>query len=303
MRSSAECWSGNTKECERHRCVCVAALERRVSLSTGSDSRQREAIDTYFAEAGNYERAHYGVRTLMSVREAVMHDLVAALPLSTGASVLDAGCGPGYFLRRLNDHRQLNKIGLDHSADMLRWARRNSADDPRTSFYAGSIESLPFPGESFDLVCSAGVVEYLDGDEAAIGEVARVLRPGGYAVLAITNARSPALAFTGLINQVKKSQALVSAIDWVSTRVWNHRFLARSFRIRYQLPEVFRSQLAAASLELVADRYFYYMPWPHPLDRMLPRVTSAIGTKMEWLSGTWLKALAEGYVAVCRKRA
>jgi SAM-dependent methyltransferase len=46
---------------------------------------------------------------------------------------------------------------------------------------------LPYPGESFDLVLLTEVIEHLENHRAAIGEIARVLRPGGRLVLTTPN--------------------------------------------------------------------------------------------------------------------
>lgn len=48
---------------------------------------------------------------------------------------------------------------------------------------AGSIMSLPFADASFDLVCSLDIVEHVDDDERAFGELARVCAPGGTLLL------------------------------------------------------------------------------------------------------------------------
>ena len=50
----------------------------------------------------------------------------------------------------------------------------------------GRIEELPFPDASFDLVTATGVLEYADVD-AALAELARVLRPGGRGVVSYPN--------------------------------------------------------------------------------------------------------------------
>ena len=56
------------------------------------------------------------------------------------------------------------------------------------------IHAIPEPGASFDLVIANHVMEHVDDDARAVAEVARVLRPGGYAVLQVPF--SPRLAAT-----------------------------------------------------------------------------------------------------------
>ena len=80
--------------------------------------------------------------------------------------------------------------GLDFAEPMIRQARELCGSD---HFGVGDIEHMPFPDNSFDVVISLAVVEYLESDEQALREIRRVLRPGGRAVIAISNGRSPLL--------------------------------------------------------------------------------------------------------------
>ena len=108
------------------------------------------------------------------------------LPLDSGARILDAGCGTGLLtlalLRVLR--RTADITAVDLSGRSLQTARR-AADKleakarHRLCFLQANALSLPFPDESFDLVVTSGVLEYLPlGD--GLGEMARVLAPGGH---------------------------------------------------------------------------------------------------------------------------
>ena len=108
------------------------------------------------------------------------------LPLAAGARVLDAGCGTGLLtlslLRVLKRPAEITAVDLSgRSLQTARRAVRKHADDPRhkISFVRANALSLPFPDDSFDLVVTSGVLEYLPLREG-LGELARVLAPGGY---------------------------------------------------------------------------------------------------------------------------
>src|SRR5438445_7514968 len=62
----------------------------------------------------------------------------------------------------------------------------------------GRGEDLPFAGDTFDLVVSVWVLEHLRTPERVLGEVQRVLRPGGHFVFLTPNLRNPLLAFNRL---------------------------------------------------------------------------------------------------------
>jgi len=98
-----------------------------------------------------------------------------------GAAVLDVGTGPGVLLVELAKVRpDLRLTGVDLSADMIASARHNlrSVADRATAQVA-NVTSLPFPDGSFDLIVSSLSLHHWDEPEAAVPELARVLRPGG----------------------------------------------------------------------------------------------------------------------------
>ena len=108
------------------------------------------------------------------------------LPMPTGARILDAGCGTGLLtlalLRVLRRPAEITAVDLSgRSLQTARRAVRKLAARPRHSvaFVRADALSLPFPEDSFDLVVTSGVLEYLPLREG-LGEMARVLAPGGH---------------------------------------------------------------------------------------------------------------------------
>ena len=108
------------------------------------------------------------------------------LPLPAGARILDAGCGTGLLtlalLRVLK--RPANVTAIDLSRRSLQTARRavqKLPDEPRkrVAFAQANALALPFADETFDLVLTSGVLEYLPLGEG-LGELSRVLAPGGH---------------------------------------------------------------------------------------------------------------------------
>ena len=80
--------------------------------------------------------------------------------------------------------------GMDISEEMLAVTRSRLAtavSEGRLQLAQGDVEHIPFEPNSFDLVICVGVFGYLLSDEAALGEVLHVLKPGGYFLLNLTN--------------------------------------------------------------------------------------------------------------------
>ena len=112
----------------------------------------------------------------------------APLPLRAGARVLDAGCGTGLLtlalLRVLRRPAEITAVDLSgRSLQTARKAVRRLGADPRhkVNFVQANALSLPFADESFDLLVTSGVLEYLPL-RAGLDEFARVLAPGGHMV-------------------------------------------------------------------------------------------------------------------------
>jgi ubiquinone/menaquinone biosynthesis C-methylase UbiE len=115
--------------------------------------------------------------------------LLAPLGLR-GRSALDLACGPGRYLRALQA-QGARVVGLDLSLDLLHAARRSGLDGALGLVCADMLR-LPFRSACFDLVLSMftsfGYFATEADDRSMLGEVARVLRPGGDLVLDFLNA-------------------------------------------------------------------------------------------------------------------
>lgn len=94
--------------------------------------------------------------------------------------ILDAGCGTGGLIRRLERmHSGWRWTGIDLEPLACEWARARCT----AKIIQGSLTALPFADGSFDAVVCADVLYHLDEDSAALRELCRVLRPGGWVVI------------------------------------------------------------------------------------------------------------------------
>jgi SAM-dependent methyltransferase len=106
-----------------------------------------------------------------------------AAPGLAQARVLDDGCGIGAYVERLRPLAR-EVWGLDFERERVREAARRLGPQ---RLLVGAGEALPFPDASFDLVLSSEVIEHVRDDRLAVAEMARVLRPGGRAVIFCPN--------------------------------------------------------------------------------------------------------------------
>lgn len=117
-----------------------------------------------------------------------LHRLVLGLikPLKNKDSfltkLLDAGCGTGGMFTRLKDEEPAIKcVGLDISAEALKYCRKRGLDN----LVQSSVEYMPFADQTFNLIISLDVLYHLQvgEDVKALMEIHRVMSRGGYAIL------------------------------------------------------------------------------------------------------------------------
>jgi arsenite methyltransferase len=107
----------------------------------------------------------------------------AVAELSEGETVLDLGSGGGIDVllsaRRVGPTGKA--FGLDMTDEMLELARANQreAGVENVEFLKGTIESVPLPDDSVDVIISNCVINLSAEKEAVFSEAARVIRPGG----------------------------------------------------------------------------------------------------------------------------
>lgn len=123
------------------------------------------------------------------------HDVVAqrravvtALAVQPGEHVIDIGAGPGFLATEIAAETGPTGrvLGVDISEDILARARsRNTLD--HVAYVHGSATDLPVEDASFDVAVSTQVAEYMTDAAPYCAEVARILKPGGRALILTTD--------------------------------------------------------------------------------------------------------------------
>lgn len=130
-----------------------------------------------------------------------LHDRVVAdaalLAPPKGSVVVDVGSGPGRLAVKLARSLPEARVeGVDPSASMVDQARRNAASEAfPPHFREGDAVALPWADGSVALVVSTMSMHHWDDAEAGLRDIARVLSPGGRAMIYDPSASTrPALA-------------------------------------------------------------------------------------------------------------
>lgn len=156
---------------------------------------RRHAIRTAFERAAaSYDAAAHIQRETCSRLAAFGTGFDRSLALAPGARVLDAGCGTGFGLAALDRLcPDAHRIGVDLAPSMLAHARLRAgqpaevrAQAPEAAAFlpvCGDLEHLPLATTSLALVWSSLALQWCT-PRTALAEIARVLAPGGVALVA-----------------------------------------------------------------------------------------------------------------------
>jgi ubiquinone/menaquinone biosynthesis C-methylase UbiE len=162
--------------------------------------------------------------------------------------VLEVGVGPGGWLlalaRMLGENAHL--VGGDIAEEWLCVTGERLAEEGFKSFQLMILDAqaLPFAAESFDLVISSLVLPYVGDEKQACGELARVLRPGGKALVLY---HSPKHLFRRLFRAKLKTR-LYSLAGIVSTLLYfalGRKLLKNTFQTASRLESAFLGKCSA----------------------------------------------------------
>jgi ubiquinone/menaquinone biosynthesis C-methylase UbiE len=151
--------------------------------------------------------------TMLMRRDYVVEQAVARR--GHARNVLDLGCGAGPLTAELAYHG-MNVVGMDLSADLLVQAsqRITTRSGRAPQVLRANCEVLPFRDQQFDVVACLGVIAFLDDEQRALEEMARVVRPGGTLVLSFRSA----YALSTLLDPVVAAKKVVKRLLGLARR-------------------------------------------------------------------------------------
>lgn len=169
-----------------------------------ADNHMDERAVTQAGDPGN-PHGVYGERMLERMNRShadVTNWALDLLSYEAGERVLDIGCGGGATMGRIAQRIRTaggggHVSGVDHSEVSCETSRRQNQEAIRAGrmdVTCASVESLPFPDDSFDLVATVESFYFWPNPQSSLAEVARVVKPGGRFLLVADVYRRPDLA-------------------------------------------------------------------------------------------------------------
>lgn len=131
-----------------------------------------DAQRAYYARtAKSYDEMHVDPPDEHAIALAWMFGLIEQRRYT---SVLDVGSGTGRVLRYLKERSPVKLLGIEPSADLRTIGHSHGLGSDL--LIAGDALNLPFPDDSFDLVCAYGVLHHIGDHARAVSEMMRVAR-------------------------------------------------------------------------------------------------------------------------------
>ena len=139
------------------------------------------------------------------------------LDLGADDILLDLACGTGVAVRKAAKmvHRA---VGFDLSGGMIAQARDAAADLANVEFLEGDTSApLPFAAGTFTAAVCTTAFHHFPRQRAVLGELGRVLAPGGRVVIADMNRRHPAVfALDAILRVIQRSHVGFRGPVWIA---------------------------------------------------------------------------------------
>jgi 2-polyprenyl-3-methyl-5-hydroxy-6-metoxy-1,4-benzoquinol methylase len=147
-------------------------------------ARMREAphafVDvTPYDKHFEYRKDFMDIAPRFFLRTNIMLDMLGR----TGGTVLDVGCGDGFFLRRLA-RAGYHGVGIDVSSAGIELAKNVLAEFPQCEVHCAPIQEFR-PDAAYPIATCGETLEHIEDDVAFLTQINRLLQPGGTLVLSV----------------------------------------------------------------------------------------------------------------------
>jgi ubiquinone/menaquinone biosynthesis C-methylase UbiE len=202
-----------------------------------------------------------------------------ALRISTGGSVLSVGCGPGVILREVCAlNRSIRATGLDISDERVREAKQRNRENPQANFVRGDAQAMDFASNSFELVYSRMLMEYLKDKEGAVREMVRVCKAGGAVLLQDLDGQllwhypeDPAVQ--GTVEKVVRALAVTGFDPFIGRKLFSlaHQAGLKNIDVQVECYHLIAGEIEPAILE----------QWDLKLEIARPQLARLLGSERE----------------------
>ncbi len=186
-------------------------------VEAANDRLAREhSIDDY------YSRSPLPIRLIERGRLRIIERMVAEKP---GMKIAEVGSGGGHVLSMFR-HSKLTAIDV---SDVYLETARQRLKGYEVELIKGELQKLELPAASFDCVICTEVLEHTEEPSAIIAEIARLVAPGGRAVITVPN--DPLIdGMKAVARRTPLGWALGGRVNWGGDEFHLHRWKPAAFR-------------------------------------------------------------------------
>lgn len=183
--------------------------------------------------------------------------LITELAPQQNDTILDVGCGDGFYIYLLSQLGDFDLTGIDSDKGAIINAKKQ-VGKRNVSYFAGDIYKMPFKNETFTKIVLSEVLEHLPDDKRGLLEIKRVLKKNGVICVTVPHWNYP--FFWDPINYILQRVFKTHVRSGFWAGVWN--FHERLYRT-YELKELFID--AGFKIERFDCLTHYGLPFNHYL--------------------------------------
>lgn len=209
-------------------------------------------------------------------------EVLSFFPKLKGKRVLDVGCGNAEFLIRCCLLGAEGAVGIDFISEVLTDARKNikaSGLERKIEVVQADALKIPFPGNSFDVVTSLGLLEHFKKPKELIFEKKRVLRENGFFIASVPSFLSILRHSFGIARRILQPQNVIFEKPIIS---W-----------------LLKKELEKAGLKEVQMKGIYYFPYQVVVREIVPLSRSL--SVFNFLNNSFVKHFAWFLIMKARK--
>jgi len=267
----------------------------------------KEKAELYFEKNALRYKNDYYLRNRSHpkwIRHKIILQLVEEYVPSKEALILDVGCGPGMLAKDLAI-KGYKGSGLDTSNMMIRLSKDlfKQLKKEDWNFLVGDVEKTEFKKGTFDCVIASGVIEYMFEDMKMLNEMNRILKPGGYLIINISNKLGYASSLNILTNLIKRIPYVMNFLSVIRKRVLKSEYGADNlgFTPRKHLLFTFKKSLRVSGFEVEKNISHHFSLLPAPFSTLTQGIFGNIDAKLDFLGKTPLKVFSASNL-ICAKK-
>ena len=267
----------------------------------------KEKAELYFEKNALRYKNDYYLRNRSHpkwIRHKIILQLVEEYVPSKEALILDVGCGPGMLAKDLAI-KGYKGSGLDTSNMMIRLSKDlfKQLKKEDWNFLVGDVEKTEFKQGTFDCVIASGVIEYMFEDMKMLNEMNRILKPGGYLIINISNKLGYASSLNILTNLIKRIPYVMNFLSVIRKRVLKSEYGADNlgFTPRKHFLFTFKKSLRVSGFEVKKNISHHFSLLPAPFSTLTQGIFGNIDAKLDFLGKTPLKVFSASNL-ICAKK-